>query len=460
MKPLMTRKARYGGYSAVLSVIVTAAVLMINMIAGRMPEHLKSIDVSGTDLFEMSDTTREVLGSLDQDINIYVVSDPAKVDSRIETLVNRYGQMSGHIKVETVDTVLHPAWIGNNDAQDQSLFITSTTTGKKVTVPFADILKFDQMAYYYYGRYQETEFDGEGQITSAIASVSSNVVKNIYEITGHGEESLPANVTDMMKKSGITPKSLNLLTDEGIPEGTDLLICYAPAADFADDEKTMILDYLNQGGHMLLLAGPSEIARPNIEGLTETFGLMLEDGYVADLSRNYQGNPYAIFPTIDTASTVMTGIDAKSTALIIQGTAMARMEEQPDGVTVEPFMSTSEDGVLVTGDTQTEGKFLLGARAVKELDSGSAVLTVITAPSFISEQISSRFTNLSNLDIFMNAVTADLADVTNISIPAKSLEITYNTFTNAGVYGMVFIFVIPLIVLVCGLMIWMRRRRL
>ena len=94
------------------------------------------------------------------------------------------------------------------------------------------------------------------------------------------------------------------------------------------------------------------------------------------------------------------------------------------------------------------------------LDSGSSVLTVITTPSLISEQITSQFTNLSNLNVFMNVVTADFEDVTNISIPAKSLEVTYNTFPNAGVYGMVFIFLIPIVVLVTGLLVWTKRRKL
>lgn len=460
MKPMMTRKVKHGGYSAVLSVIVVAAVIIINMIAGQMPEHLKSIDVSGTDLYEISDTTKEVLAGLTQDITIYVVSDPAQVDDRINTMVSRYQQLSDHIKIEEIDTVLHPSWIASNDAQDQSLYISCEATGKHVTVPFTDIIQFDQMSYYYYGQYQETEFDAEGQITSAIASASSEVVKMVYEMTGHGEESLSGNVQEMLDKSGLTLNSVNLLTDGGIPEDADLVICNAPVTDFADDEKTMIQEYMNQGGHMVLLAGPSENDRPNLNEIMADYGLVLEDGYVADMSQNYQRNPYAIFPTMDNSSQIMTGVDSQTAALILQGTAMSQMEELPENVEIEPFMTTSDAGVLVTEDSQTEGTWILGARAEKMLDSKSSVLTVITTPSLISEQITSQFTNLSNLNIFMNVVTADFEDVTNISIPAKSLAITYNTFQNAGMYGIVFIFLIPIVVLAAGLLVWTKRRKL
>lgn len=460
MKPMMTRKVKHGGYSAVLSVIVVVAVIIINMIAGQMPKHLKSIDVSGTDLFTISSTTKDVINGLNQDVNLYIVSDPNKIDKRVQTLVDRYTQMSPHVKAETIDSVLHPAWIASHEAEDESIFVTSETTGKKVTIPFSNIVKIDQKSYYYYGQYKETEFDGEGQLTSAIASVSSNVVKNIYVMTGHGEADLSDNVKSMMSKSGLNVKSVNLLTDEGIPGDTDLLICNAPASDFANDEKTLILDYLDQGGHMVLLAGPSQKERPNIKAVAKAYGLTLEDGLVADLSQNYQRNPYAIFPTCDPSSLAMKGVDEKTGALILQGTAMMQAEDVPEGVTVEPFMTTSDHGVLVDGDSQTNGKYLLGARAEKELDSGSAVLTVITAPSLISDQITTQFTNLSNLNIFMNVLTADFKDVSNISIPAKSLAVTYNTFKDAGGYGFIFIALIPLIVLSCGFAIWTKRRKL
>ena len=60
----------------------------------------------------------------------------------------------------------------------------------------------------------------------------------------------------------------------------------------------------------------------------------------------------------------------------------------------------------------------------------------------------------------MNAVTANFEDVTNVAIPSKSLEVTYNTVTHGGMWGIVFILVIPVITVAAGLMVWLKRRRL
>ena len=60
----------------------------------------------------------------------------------------------------------------------------------------------------------------------------------------------------------------------------------------------------------------------------------------------------------------------------------------------------------------------------------------------------------------MNAVTGGFDDVSNLSIPAKSLGITYNTIRNPGLWSTLFTAVIPLGVLALGLLAWAKRRRL
>ncbi len=57
----------------------------------------------------------------------------------------------------------------------------------------------------------------------------------------------------------------------------------------------------------------------------------------------------------------------------------------PEGVEVTPFMETSDGGMLVTADKQTQGTYILGAVAEKTLSSGTARLTVFSTPSLIDE---------------------------------------------------------------------------
>ena len=170
----------------------------------------------------------------------------------------------------------------------------------------------------------------------------------------------------------------------------------------------------------------------------------------------YRNNPYYVFPTFETGSSILSGISSSTPALLVDAMGMTQTETLEDGVTVTPFLTTTDQGVLVKDEnTQEEGSYLIGA-----VDEVTGRLTVVTASSLISDIVTQTFSNVSNLDIFMNAVTAGFDDVQNISVPAKSLAETYNTVLNGGTWGILFIAVIPIILVFTGLAVWMKRRRL
>lgn len=457
----MTRKLKKGGYAALLSLIVTAAVILFNMIVGRLPESVRQWDMSDAKIYTLGDTTKEVLRDLNQDVTIYVVADPATVDERITSFLKRYEELSKRVKVEHVDSILHPERVKQLNALNNTLLVSSKATNKTETIPFSDIIKFDEMSYYYYGQINETEFDGEGLVTGAISHVSNEVQKTIYATEGHKESPLGEPVSDLLQKSNLTVSTINLLTNGSVPEDCELLIINGPQSDLADDEKTMVEEYLNKGGKLMVLSGYSERERPNLNAVFDAYGLRFENGLAADTKRFYQNNPYYIFPTMMPGNEVTEGTDSKGTALLLQSGALTQKEELPKGVAVTPFMETSDGGLLVAEDgSQTPGTYILGAVSQKTTDSATSRLTVITSPSLIDQGLNQTFTNLTNLDLFMNAVTANFEDVTNVSIPAKSLEVTYNTVTHGGIWGLVFIAVIPVGLLAVGLMVWQKRRRL
>ena len=123
-------------------------------------------------------------------------------------------------------------------------------------------------------------------------------------------------------------------------------------------------------------------------------------------------------------------------------------------------METSSNGYAISSNGKTQGTYILGATAVETMnDEKTSQLTVITSNSMIDEQLTSAFSNLENLTVFMNGLINPLDDVENISIEAKSLEVQYNTFANTGFYSSLFIFIIPIGSIIIGLGIWIQRKR-
>ena len=174
------------------------------------------------------------------------------------------------------------------------------------------------------------------------------------------------------------------------------------------------------------------------------------------------GSPYDFFPTL-LSSSINVSSDAMLFVSAVGG--MTQVEQPAADLTIEPFMTTSEQGFVLDPDTQdkkegSNGTYLLGATVTKTIDENtSGKLIVLTATTLIHESITSSFRNLDNLDEFTNMLTWYFDDTSNISIPAKSLEIPYNTFVSIGGWSLLFIGIIPLTALVGGFVVWLKRRK-
>jgi ABC-2 type transport system permease protein len=128
---------------------------------------------------------------------------------------------------------------------------------------------------------------------------------------------------------------------------------------------------------------------------------------------------------------------------------------------VTTFLTTSSSGVLLEGEDMTEGTYVLGATATEEVDDDTTSRLTVVSSSLIDDDIVGQFgDSVVNLSVFMNTITSGFEDVTNISIEAKSLETPTNTVSNAGLWSLLFLAVLPLTCLGLGIARWWKRRKL
>lgn len=469
-----------GAYSVGLTVLVIAVVVVFNMIVSQIPEAYRNIDVSSTKIYDISDTTKDLLSGLNEDVTMNVLAVKEDTDDRITTFLSKYASLSDHIQVEWTDPVLHPSALTENDASENTVVISCDATGKSTTVSFDDILVMDEYSYYYYGSTSYTEFDGEGQLTSAVNYVINDTEKNIYQMTGHGESTLSSTITDLMNKNSYNLSEVNLMMSTSVPEDCDLLLMYAPQTDLSESETELITGYLAEGGNVMVLLGDASGADlPNLESVLETYGITSADGYIADPARCYQGNYYYIFPELSLSGDMASGISSEM-VLLTYARGLMMTDPARDTITVTDFMSSSDQAYAVTETSQEQGTYIIGAVATETISSeddesdeeqesaessGTAGeelesrFTVISAASLIDQSITDTFTTLENTTVFMNAVTANFDGVQNLSIEAKSLQTEYNTVQHAGLFSFLVIFGIPAAVLIAGFVVWFRRRK-
>lgn len=477
-----TSGTRHGAYSVGLTVLVIAVVIVFNLIVGQIPEAYRNLDVSSTKIYDISDTTTELLDSLDSDVDMTVLAVKDSTDERITTFLSRYAALSDKIHIEWIDPVLHPSALTDYDTTENTIVVSCEDTGKTTTVSFDDILVLDEYSYYYYGTESYTEFDGEGQLTGAVNYVTNDTDHTIYQTTGHGESSLSTTITDLMEKNSYTLSEVNLLMTTSVPDDCDLLLMDAPTTDLSADESEMLRSYLADGGKVMILFGDTSFAElPNLSEVLSEYGMEAADGYIADPTRCYQGNYYYIFPELSVSGDMADGISSEM-VLLTNAHGMNLVDPARDTISTTSFMSSSDQSYAVTEETQEQGSYTLGAVATEKIensdedtedtdggddeaaDSDSAEteesrLTVISAGSLIDQSITDAFPQLENTKLFMNAVTANFEGVQNLSIEAKSLGTEYNTMQHVGLLSFLVIFGIPAVILIGGFVVWFRRRR-
>lgn len=460
-----TKDSRRGSYSIAVTAVVIGIVILFNLLVAQLPQKIRQIDISDTNIYEISSKSQKLLKSLKNDVNLYVIAEKGSTDDRIKTFITKYASLSGRLRVEWIDPVLHPSALTKYDTEKNSIVVSCKATDRQTSISFDDILVTESS--YYNTSSSATKFDGDGQLTSAVDYVTNTKEYKAYYTAGHGETALSSSVTGLMEKSRISVSELNLLTASSIPDDCDLLILNGPTSDLTKDEAKVLTAYLKKGGNVMSLLAYTNKSMTRLYGIFEDYGMKVANGYIADAERCYQGNYYYLIPNLSVSGDMASGISSNS-VLVVNSKGMTQTDPVRDTINVESFMTTSENGCAVTEKKQTQGTYILGAAATESVtvkDSGGkkkkkdSRLTVYGSNMLIDAQITESFSTLENLTLFMNSVTANLDSADNISISPKSLQVTYNTIAHPGIFSILIIFVIPSVVIAGGFIIWFRRRR-
>lgn len=448
-------QSRYGSYSTLLTVVAIAIVIMVNMIAGQIPESWKNVDLSSNQLYEITDQSKALLKSLGKEVEIHILADKDTTDERIKLFVEKYAALSNKVSVKWTDPILHPSVLTENNASSNTVIVSCEETGKSTQVSLYDFITYDEYSYYYYGTYEEDSFDAEGQLTSAINYVVNENTQTIYYTSGHGETQISETLSSLFTKSNLSTEEVNTLMVTEIPEDCDLLFLYAPTVDFSETEITMVSTYMQNGGKVLYMMGETSNDLTNLYALLSEYGLKVVDGYIADTQRCYQQNPYYVFPTLSVSDDMANGLESQM-VLMLYPRGLTSVDATRDTISVESFMTTSSSGgYAVTEEGQVQGEYILGAVATED----ESRFTVITSYTMIDESLTTTYSTLENNTLFMNAVTSNFDNVSNVSIEAKSLATTYNTMQNVGSSTLIVIVGVPAIILIGGFIIWKKRRK-
>ena len=463
---------RNGLYStAILGVVVVLAVL-VNLLVNAIPAKYTQFDLSEAGLYTLSDQSMQLAQGLEQDVKIYYLCETGNEDAIITRLLDHYAAESSHITWELKDPAVYPTFAAQYGAQDASSGSLILTCGDNSTVlDAADLYDYDYSNYYTTGSYSVT-FGGESQISGAIYRLTSGEASHAYYTTNHGEQEPTSSLLKALNAQNLEVEGLDLLTSE-IPEDCDLLIIQNPATDFATgdslvDEISMLRNYLNNGGS-LLLTTDAYYNTPELDELMAEFGLSRTGGLVVegDTDHALYNYAYYLLPdyTATTESDALEGVD-RSSHVLLQMAQGITITETP-GVTAEALLTTSDKAyskaagydmtTVEKEEGDAEGPFALAAWAQNE-NTGAQVIW-IGCSNMDNEQLYQSIPG--NLTFLQGCAVSLAGKSSSILIDTKALEATPVTVpaSAAMTLALIFVFVLPAAVLVAGVAVVLLRRR-
>lgn len=457
-----------GTYSIVLTAIVLAILVVVNVFAGALPSSATQYDISSTKLYSITSNTKVVVNALKEDVTIYWVVQNGKEDDVIEKLLDKYDALSDHIKVVKKNPDIYPTFTQkytSDEAANNSLVVESGD--RNCYIAYSDI--YVSSGSMYTGN-SSTSFDGEGAITSAIDYVVNSEQPKMYILNGHGEGELSTTFSNQLSKENIETEEFSLLTSDAIPDDADFVLINAPASDISEEEKNMLEDYFENGGKLLVMAGPVESGDlPNLYSLLSDYGVKSADGVVVDTDHDHYAfqAPYILMPTIESSDITDPLLDENYYAIvpIARGLEVGNTDKN---VTVTSLLTTSDEAYskvagynLTTYDKEdgdTDGPFALGVDVAQDENDGQMIWF---SSSYLVDDTYNSYSSGANLDLVMNSISSLVGQRDAVSIRSKSLQYNYLTISDSvsSILKLVMIGVFPIVYLVIGIVVVVKRRR-
>jgi hypothetical protein len=267
-KPAGIRRLRIGANVVLQTLIVAVIVLMINYIGFNRYQRW---DLSRFNKYALSELTKKLLKSLKKDVKIYVFFSPtsqnagSELDNDLQNLLKEYEFASKRkIQVETLDpyrnlTRTRELQAKYNFGAEESLIIIDYQDRKKI-LRVADMAEYDPPGMFSEAP-QIRSFRGEQVITSALIELTESKVTKIGFIVGHGEPGFESGSPLTRFKEAVEHQNIKLepllLTNlEKIPPDYAAVILAGPKYDLSDRDLSLLRNFWNEQGRILILLDP------------------------------------------------------------------------------------------------------------------------------------------------------------------------------------------------------------
>lgn len=502
-KTLNAKKLKYGTLATVFTVIVVAIVVAINIIAQDVTERFDlTMDLTDNDIYTVSQDTIDYLKDLDQKVEITVLADESAFENnaiyfkQASEVIKKYALYSNNISVSFIDMNKNPNIVSKyNDIYkgdlaegDIVIFRKGTSDEDSDRIKVLSLNNLFTTSTDNYGNTTVTQSNAEQELTSAVMYVTDANPKKAVLVSTDMPTSVYASAQSLLKminSNGYDLEEVDLLTNDLDVENTDLLLILSPLNDFNNAVIDKISDYLYNDGklgkNVLYMANYDQNKTDNIDAFLEEWGLSVGDSYIAETNTSASQNVtvYGLGYTIRSSIGVIANDDyadlVSDTTLPIAVPLPRPIEtlwETNGDRETSVILTTSNTSALVPRDasddfdistavTGMQNVMAMGSKYIFDDNNQKVTSNVMVMGSaFMSDIYITSDTSYNNGEFILNSVNKMTGKSSGITIVPKSLSISTISIDDTQVTAIrtVVMFVIPLVIVAIGVVVYVRRR--
>ncbi|MDR3120743.1 MAG: GldG family protein [Clostridiales bacterium] len=472
------KNLKYGVNSIVVTAIVVALLVVLNLLVG-IPQI--KFDLTPNRLYSIGDTTKELLSGLTEQIEVVALFDELQPPSTYyvsaadaEDALKMLDSYTSYpnVKLTYVDPDKNPGFMQELDPDGTlalakgNFVVRRGNKTKKLVLNDLFEIQTNEQTY----ESQVVGMKAEEALSGAIQYVAAHETPIVYFIEGHDELALSdfASLQSYLLNNNYLVESLSLRSLEAVPADAELLVFTSPKLDLFQSEVAMLHDYFfNEGGKAMFLFDYSEYAADleNFNRVLGEFNLAINNDKVRSDDDNYHApeDPYTIF--FESGRNVV--FSEAILTILSNSRSVSRLMNTKEWITQTSLLTTSALSTsepLTASGTEKGGPLDIAVAVENTGGMAASKIIAIGNGSFIADSAARLGAQIYqvNARMFLYSLRWLLGEQDTLTIEPKDYSMPQLTITasqtNAVAIGVVF--VLPLLIMGAGLVVYLKRRHL
>ena len=513
---LNRRNFKHGTLAVVFTVIFIAAVVVLNVIVSMISDRIDTTaDLSDTGIYTLDDETIAYLDDLTMDVTVSVMNSETDFEGggtyykSVNELLKKMEMQNGHFKVQYLKIDQNPTFTSKFTGETLNtnyIVVEAEETGRhRIITPgsyFTCNALRDQFSQYGYpeayidqyveqyvnSSYASQVIDGsnvEQAAISAMLYVTNTDPVRVAFTEGFGESD-SSTLSNLLSKNGYDVETINLQSVSEIDSGIDYIVMFAPSIDYDNENLDKLARFLDNDGafgkNLVYFSNgqayynktiEDSAALVNLSAFLAEWGIQIGDSYIMQTNREYTYANMEIAQVLDIQDTDYAG-DVYGNSLFTydgyvrpviriwgedkskSGIEQKVLIKTYDGAYLRPMSTLSDTDFDIS--SAESGVFNDAVCAYKIHSTTQVVSRVVAFGSELFPDVS--YSNSNNQDFLVNMFNY-------ISGKTEGVTITSKAFSNVGfdmnqgsanILAVILCIVVPVVVIVLGIVIWVRRR--